>query len=184
MALRPNPFLLSCVCALAAAPASAGAPPLAGCYMRVYDAAELKTRPGQLVGRAQVSVVRTAVPETPGETEPVVADALLALWSGETAFTTIGACHEEGASLVCNAAGSDEKKPICQTREDGVRNCRIALAEPGSFRLAQTPEGLLLTVRERLELPGPEGGPYLYLDPDNAANRAFLLRPAPEAACK
>jgi hypothetical protein len=159
--------------------------PLAGCYERAYDAAWLKANPGQIIRRVTLSVQKTSVPQTPGEKQHVVADALLGMWSGKTSFGSIAACYWEKVGLICNAALSAQETNLCINKSDGVRNCRIAFDDAGSFELAQKPEGLLLTVHERLELPGPEDKTeYLYLSPSNAENHAFLLQPAPEARCK
>ncbi|WP_457796351.1 hypothetical protein [Methylocystis sp. S23] len=159
--------------------------PLSGCYERIYAAAWLKAHPGQIVRRVTLSVTKTSAPQTPGEKQPILADAMLATWSGKTTFSTIGACYWERLGLVCNAALSAEETRLCRTKADGVRDCRLSMTDSGSFELAQKPEGLLLTVRERLELPGPtDRGSFLYLSPENAENRAFLLQPVPEANCK
>ncbi|QGM98531.1 hypothetical protein [Methylocystis parvus] len=159
--------------------------PLAGCYARLYDAAWLKAHPGQIVRRVTLSVTKTAVPRTPGETQPILADATLAMWSGQTSFSTVGACYWERVGLACNAALSAEERRLCKTKEDGVRDCRLSMTDSGSFALTQKPEGLLVTVRERLELLGPmDRASFLYLSPSNAENHAFLLQPVPEANCK
>jgi hypothetical protein len=172
--------------ALCAAPASSEEiVPLAGCYERVYDAAWLKAHRGQIIRRVTLSVTKTSVPQTPGEKQPILADAALAMWSGKTAFSTLSACFWERVGLVCNAALSAEETRLCKTKGDGVRDCRVSMTDSGSFELAQRPEGLLVTIREQLELLGPmDGASFLYLSPDNPENRAFLLQPAPEAACK
>jgi len=186
-------MVLVCRCVVAAAVFSVLAKPvgaeeivpLAGCYERQYDAAWLKAHPGQIIRRVTLSVQKTSVPETPGEKQHVVADALLAMWSGGKSFGSIGACYWEKVGLVCNAALSAQETETCKNKADGVRNCRISFDDAGSFEIAQKPEGLLLTVHERLELPGPEDrAEYLYLSPSNAENHAFLLQPAPEANCK
>lgn len=159
--------------------------PLAGCYERTYDAAWLKARPGQIIRRVTLSVQKTSVPQTPGEKQHIVADAFLGLWSGNKSFGSIGACYWEKVGLVCNAALSAQETDACKNKSDGVRNCRISFDDAGSFELAQKSDGLLLTVHERLELPGPEDrAEYLYLSPSNAENHAFLLQPVPEARCK
>jgi hypothetical protein len=172
--------------ALAAAGASAEElVPLAGCYERVYDAAHMKAHRDQIVRRVTLFVAKTAVPQTPGEKQPILADALLAVWSGKTAFSAVGACYWERVGLVCNASLSAEETRICKTKADGVRDCRVSMTDSGAFEISQKPEGLLLTVRERLELPGPlDAGQFLYLSPDNPENHAFLLQPAPAASCK
>lgn len=168
------------------APARAGeVVPLAGCYERAYDAGWLKAHPRQFVGRATLLVTRTSVPETPGETQPILADALLVLWAGETAFSTIGACYWDKVGLACNASLSEVKAPLCKSGGDGPRVCRLPDTNPGVFEIAQKSAGLQFTIRERLELPGPtDGRAFLYLSPDNPDNRAFLLQPAPASACR
>jgi hypothetical protein len=159
--------------------------PLAGCYERVYDPAWLMAHRGQIIRKVTLSVVKSSVPQTPGEKQRILADAMLAMWSGKSAFSTIGACYWERVGLVCNAAISAQEKELCKSQEDGVRACRMSFTDSGSFELAQKPEGLLVTIRERLELPGPEArGTFLYLSPRNHENHAFLLKPAPEASCK
>lgn len=159
--------------------------PLSGCYERVYDAAWLKAHPGQIVRRVTLAVTKTSVPETPGEEQKILADAQLVMRAGETAFSTIGACYWDKFGLACNASLSAGEARRCKTKEDGVRDCRHATDDPGSFEIAQKSAGLLLTIRERLELTNPlETSAFLYLSPDNAENRAFLLKPAPEAACR
>lgn len=159
--------------------------PLAGCYERVYDAGWLKAHRGQIVRRATLLVTKTNVPETPGEQQPVLADALLVMWADETAFSTIGACYWDKTGLACNASLSAVKAPLCKSGEDGPRACRLSQTDPGAFEIAQKSAGLMLTVRERLELPGPtDGRTFLYLSPDNAENRSFLLQPAADAACR
>jgi hypothetical protein len=159
--------------------------PLAGCYERLYDAAWLDAHRGQIVRKLTLSVVKTSAPETPGEKQPILADAMLAMWSGKTAFSTISACYWERVGLVCNAALSAQETARCKSKADGVRACRISFDDSGSFALEQKPEGLMLTIRERLELPGPESqGTYLYLSPGNAENHAFLLKPASAGSCK
>jgi hypothetical protein len=186
MALR-GPGLVLAICVILACLEGRAAEiiPLEGCYERVYDAAWLGAHRGQIVRKVTLSIVKTSVPETPGEKQRILADAMLALWSDKTAFGTIGACYWERVGLVCNAALSAQETELCKSKEDGVRACRISLDDSGSFLLEQKPEGLMLTIREQLELPGPEArGTYLYLAPSNAENRAFLLKPAPAARCK
>jgi len=172
--------------ALLASPASAEEiTPLAGCYERAYDAAWLKAHRGQIVRRVTLLVTKTSVPETPGEKQPILADALLVLWAGETAFSTIGACYWDKVGLACNASLSEVKAPLCKSGGDGPRVCRLPDTNPGVFEIAQKSAGLQFTIRERLELPGPtDGRAFLYLSPDNPDNRAFLLQPAPASACR
>lgn len=182
---RRRLFLLMAALAATSAPARAEQiVPLSGCYERVYDAAWLKAHRGQIVQRVKLSVVKTAAPETPGDKQPILADAMLAVWPGPRAFTTIGACYWEREGLVCTAAFPAEEAPLCKTPEEGVRDCRLSKTDSGSFELAQKPQGLMVTVRERLELTRPQGGAYLYLGPGDPQNHNFLLQPLPEAACK
>ncbi|MEK4034824.1 hypothetical protein WOC76_09675 [Methylocystis sp. IM3] len=159
--------------------------PLSGCYEHVYDAAWLAAHPAQIVRRATLSVTKTSVPETPGETQKILADAELVLRTADMAFSTIGACYWDKLGLACNASLSAAESPLCKTKEDGVRNCRLSTDDPGAFDLTQKGPGLLLTIRERLELTSPlETRAFLYLSPQNTENRAFLLKPAPPAVCR
>ncbi len=178
--------LVAACCAFLEAPAKAEEiTPLAGCYERSFDAAWLKAHPGQIVRRATLLVTKTSVPETPGEKESILADAMLVLWTGENAFSTIGACYWDKLGLACNASLSAVKAPLCKTGEDGPRACRLPDDNPGVFEIALKNAGLMMMIRERLELGGPTGErSFLYLSPDNSENRAFLLQPAPEAACR
>jgi hypothetical protein len=160
--------------------------PFGGCYERIYDSAHLAAHRGQIVRHVRLSVGKTSMPETPGDKQPIVADALLQIWAGgeKRSFGSIGACFEEGEALMCNAALSAQETELCKNQADGVRQCRLSMDDSGSFQLAPRPGGLLLTVRERLELAGSEGGPWLYLKPDNAENHAFLLQRISAAPCK
>jgi len=159
--------------------------PLAGCYERVFDAAWMKAHPGQRVSRVTLLVAKPSAPETPGEAHPILADALLAMWVGEAAYTTIGACSWETTGLVCAASLSERRAPTCRTGADGVRDCRLPAGDAGVFDLSQQPTGLAFAVRERLELPGPlDGQSFLYINADSPEHRSFLLAPAPAAACR
>jgi hypothetical protein len=186
MAVRRRAILVAACFGFWAAPCGAEeVVPLAGCYEHVYDAAWLKTHPGQFVGRVTLLVTRTSMPETPGEKDPIRADGMLVIWANDMAFSTIGACYWDKVGLACNASLSEVKAPLCKSGVDGPRACRLPDGNPGVFEIAQKSAGLMLTVRERLELPGPaDGRTFLYLSPDNAENRAFLLQPAVPAACR
>jgi len=176
-----------CGALLASAVRAGDSVPFAGCYERLYDAAHLQAHRGQIVRHVKLRIGRTSVPKTPGDERPVLADANLQIWvsGSQRSFGTLGACSMESEALSCNASLSAEEATLCKTKGDGVRNCRLSMDDAGSFEIAPKPEGLLLTVRERLELLGPpEQESYLYFSPDNAENHAFLLKPAPEAACK
>ncbi|WP_036280876.1 hypothetical protein [Methylocystis sp. ATCC 49242] len=174
--------------ALSATAVRAGDPaPFAGCYERVYDAAHLQAHRGQIVRHVKLMIGPTSVPKTPGDERPIVADANLQIWvvGNKRSFGTLGACSMESEALTCNASLSAEETTLCKTKEDGVRDCRLSMDDAGSFEIAPKGDGLLVTVRERLELLGPpEGRSFLYLSPNNAENHAFLLRPAPEGACR
>ena len=54
----------------------------------------------------------------------------------------------------------------------------LASERPRSFAVEARADGVLVSVRERLELvPAPyDAGPFLYLSPRNAENRAFVLK--------
>jgi hypothetical protein len=187
MAPCPRGALAAATFCLVFAPAGAEEiVPLSGCYERVYDAAWLAAHPGQIVERATLSVVKTSVPETPGEQQKILADAQLVLQSGGTRFGAIGACYWEKVGLVCNASLTAGETRMCKTGEDGVRDCRLSKDNPGVFGIAQKGAGLVLTITERLELPGPllDRGLFLYLSPENRENRTFVLKPAPPAACR
>ncbi len=159
--------------------------PLSGCYERRYDAAWLDAHPGQIVRRVTLSVAKTSVPETPGEKQKILADAELVMRTADAAFSTIGACYWDRLGLTCNASLSAAEVKSCKTKEDGVRNCRLSTSDSGSFELAQKSAGLVMTIKERLELTGRlETGAFLYLSPENTENRVFLLKPAPEATCR
>ena len=169
---------------------SAELPQLAGCYERVYDAAHLAAaHKGQIIRRVKLRVGPSAHGKAdPAEKQPIVADAGMEMWvvGRETVFDTIGACRAEGDALVCNASLSAYEADLCKSTRDGVRDCRISHGESGSFRLSRKEDALLVSVRERLEMDasGVDAGPWLYLSPDNPENHDFLLKPAPDAACK
>ncbi len=158
--------------------------PALGCYARAYDKAHLAAHKGQIVKEAWLSI------ETRKDTPPYPFLATLQFsvkGRGKSTFSTFGACKEDGGGLLCNASLSAEETDLCKAKNDGVRHCRIGYDKSGSFRIATQPEGVLVTVVERLEMPGPDRGGrsnYLYLGPDNAENHAFLLRPAETKACE
>lgn len=167
--------------ALLAALAARGADalPALGCYARAYDKAHLSAHKNQIVDKAWLSI------ETRKDTPPYPFLATLQFsvtGGGRSTFSTFGACKENDGGLSCNASLSAEEADLCKKKGDGVRSCRIDYEHSGSFRIATQPEGVLVTVAERLELIGRDK--YLYLSPDNRENHAFLLKPAPEAACK
>ncbi|CCJ08710.1 hypothetical protein [Methylocystis sp. SC2] len=158
--------------------------PSLGCYARAYDKAHLSAHKRQIVDKARLSI------ETRKDTPPYPYLATLQFSTkgrGGATFSTFGACKADHGALLCNASLSAEETDLCKTRNDGVRHCRIGYDKSGVFRIAAQPEGVLVTVVERLEMPGPDAGgraSYLYLSPNNAENRAFLVPPAAAKACE
>lgn len=162
--------------------------PLAGCYERIYDDAHLGTHRGQIVRRVKLEVKQASYARSaPGDKTPIIADADLEIWVNavKPRFAALGACYREGEELICDAALSAAETDVCRKKTDGVHDCRVDMNDAGSFRLAKRPDGLLLSVNERLELSThDDSGPWLYLSPGNVENHAFLLKPVPESACK
>lgn len=164
--------------------AAAAPAPSPGCYMRAYEAAHLAAHRGQIIDRITAEV---SPREEPASAPFSVSMLLSVKGYAKSDFATLGACWEEGDGLLCNASLSAEERGLCKRKNDGVHACRIDYGESGKFRVTPTPEGILVSVAERLELSGKddrEGGDYLYLSPGNVENHAFLLKPAPAEACK
>jgi hypothetical protein len=162
-----------------ARPAAADPAPLLGCYARVYDSVHLAAHKGQIVLRVSLSVT-DARPETRVR-ESHTADANLRIWvrGRKQSFDSHGACDVAGDGLRCGGSLSAAEADTCRKPRDGVHDCRIDTgSDPGSFAVQPKPEGVLVSVRERLELvPAPyDAGPFLYLSPGNAENRSFLLK--------
>jgi hypothetical protein len=175
--------------ALAASGADAAdAPMLAGCYERVYDAAHLAQHPGQLVIRATLLTAPDTFGHQTDKANPIIASGVLKIWvrGRPQSFNTIGACWAQGEGLLCNGSLSAAEAPTCKSAGDGVRQCRIDGGDAGSFKIERKPDGVLVSIRERLELvPAPyDGGPYLYFSPTNPENHAFLLTRKPPEICK
>jgi hypothetical protein len=170
--------------AFAASSLASAEPPLSGCYERTYGTAHLLKHNGQLVIRATLTIAATKAGEQIGA-DPIIADGTLRVWvRGEKqSFDSIGACRAEGKGLLCAGSLSAAEAETCRSKRDGVHECRIDSADPGYFSVEGRPVGILVSMRERLELvPAPyDGGPFLYLSPSNAENHAFLLR---RTACK
>lgn len=173
--------------ALAAGVAEAAAElPLAGCYERAYDATHLRAHQGQLVARATLLIAADNAPtqNTPGT---VVATAVLKLWLSGTprSFDTIGACRAHERGLLCDGSLSAAEADTCKSKRDGVRQCRIDPGNAGSFKVENRPDGVLVSIHQRLELvPAPyDAGPFLSLSQGNPENHAFLLKRLPDA-CK
>lgn len=184
--LKSHLTVSAAICAFVFATVAAQAEPLPllGCYARAYDTAHLSAHKKQIVDKAWLSI------ETRKDTPPYPFSATLQFSTkgrGKATFSTFGACKEDRGALLCNASVSAEETDRCKSKNDGVHHCRIGYSESGSFRIAAQLEGALVTVVERLEMPGPDAGgraSYLYLSPDNAENHAFLLPPAAAKACK
>lgn len=173
----------------AAVPAPLAEPPLlAGCYERVYDAAHLQQHPGQLVIRATLAVASDNFPNEAGKANPIIASGVLKLRvrGRPQSFNSLGACWAEGRGLVCNGSSSAAEAESCKSAQDGVRQCRIDGGDSGTFQIEGKPDGVMVAIRDRLELVPPpyDGGPFLYLSPTNPENHAFLLARKPPEACK
>jgi hypothetical protein len=175
------------VLALVAPAMSAAADvPLAGCYERVYDAAHLAAHKGQIVTRATLLVKAMEPMKTPAGR--LVAEATVRMWAPhhKERFDSMGACSVSGAGLACGGSVSAAEIDVCKTRTTGVRDCRVDLGDGGAFDVAGRPDGLVVTVRGRLELmPSPyDTGPVMNLSGKDAENNSFLLKPAAAEVCK
>jgi hypothetical protein len=170
--------------------ASAGVPQ-PGCYERVYDTAHLAAHSGQLVTRSTVLIKPAADAATKAALGPSYElDAILRFWvrGQEQSFDSHGTCKTANGGLACVGSVSAAEDDECKADRDGVRNnCRIiSAANDGAFGVTAQSDGLMVKITRRLELvTAPyDGGPFLYLSPGNAENHAFLLKPAPDQACK
>jgi hypothetical protein len=123
------------------------------------------------------------------QTNNIIAEGDLKIWiRGRTqSFDSLGACRPEGDSLLCKGSLSASEADTCKFERDGIHQCRIreATLQSGSFQVVRKPEGVLVTIRKRLELvpAADDSGPFLYFSPTNAENRAFLLERA-SGVCK
>lgn len=171
--------------ALADAVFAAEPPPLAGCYERIYDAAHLAQHKGQLVTRVTLTVAAPSAEETSDNGDRIVADGVLKMWTRgrSKSFDSLGACRAAGKGLMCLGSLSAAEADTCNSKRDGVRDCRIDPTDAGSFTVEGRPDGVLVSIPTRLELvPAPcEVSSYLSLSAGNAENRAFLLK---TIACK
>jgi hypothetical protein len=173
--------------ALLATQANAGQLPLAGCYERVYDAAYLKAHQGQIVRRVRLAVGALS---DPAMVKPLVAEAPLTFWIAgmKPSFSTSGLCRKSGQGYSCAGSLSATEADACPNKADGVRDCRIEWPDAaGSFRIEPRPDGVLVSIPGRLEVPGPDandGLPFLYLSASNAENHAFRLTSVPASRCK
>lgn len=179
-------FAFNAVLAIAISIATTGAgaqTPAPGCYERVYDAAHLAAHKGQIIEHAWLMLERTA--DTPPFPYSGVLQFSVKGRKGSN-FSSFGACNEDGGGLLCNGSLSAEERGLCKKKTDGVRPCRMGYNDSGRFRIAAAPEGVLVTIVERLEMHDSRASEsdYLYLSPGNPENHAFLLKPAPDASCK
>ena len=96
---------------------------------------------------------------------------------------SIGACWAKGNTLACNGSLSAAEASPCKSRQDGLRECRIDRRDAGGFKVAGKPDGVLVSIPDRLELlqQAYAYGPYLNFSSSNVANRAFLLK---KTACQ
>ena len=174
-------FLLASGALLTPALAAAQTPPpLAGCYERLYDAAHLTAHKGQRVVRVTLSVTAASAEMQSDKTHAMVANGDLKIWvRGRSAsFDSLGACARDDEGLLCAGSLSAAETAPCKSPRDGVRSCRIDADDAGSFHVAGKRQCVLVTIRQRLELPSSasDSGPYLYLSPGNAEDHAFLLK--------
>jgi hypothetical protein len=159
-------------------------PPLIGCYARIYSAAHLAAHRGQLVVRATLSI-KPATPEILADkVHSLVASGDLKMWivGRKQSFDSLGACRAQGEGLLCFGSISAVETHACSSKGDGVHQCRIADTE-GSFEVQGKAGGVLITIRERLELVPPpyDSGPFLYVSPTNVNNHDFrLFKTTPE----
>jgi|GEM_PF-1349303 len=185
MARLRKPLRLAAVAAglaLGAGTATA-ATPLAGCYARSYEAAHLLQHKGQIIRRVQLVIK----PSNLGAgAPPVSGDLIFWVIGHKQTFSSFGACTEKAGALRCNGSDSAAEADPCKGQHDGVRNCREQSGDIGSFRVTNKGDGVLVTITARLEVAASDedaGPPFLYLDPGNAENHAFLLPKASGAAC-
>ena len=184
-----RPAVLATVVCLLCANIAAAEAPAPGCYERVYDAAHLAAHPGQLVVRAAVLVKPLDAAEAAALGPSFAADAHLRMWvkGQKPGFDSFGACRPADGGLSCEGSLSAAEADSCKSDRDGVhRDCRIGAATTGAFTVVARSDGLMVTIRRRLELvPEPyDGGPFLYLSPGNVENHAFALKPAPASSCE
>jgi hypothetical protein len=160
-------------------------PSLFGCYARIYDRAHRASHKGQLVVRATLSI-KPATPEMLADkvhSQVAIGDLKMWIADRKQSFDSLGACRLQGEGLFCLGSISAAEADACSSKGDGVHQCRIADTE-GSFEIQGKAGGVLITIRERLELVPPpyDGGPFLYLSPTNVENHDFrLFKTTPEA---
>jgi hypothetical protein len=100
----------------------------------------------------------------------------------------MGVCSTTKGELSCGSAVAATEADTCKAKSTGVRDCRVNLGDTGGFDVARRPEGVLVKIKDRLELlpavSDADAGPWLNLSGNDAENRSFLLRPAPAEICK
>ncbi len=161
---------------------AAGEPAFSGCYARAYDQAHMQKHKAQIVSKATLDVKAPPADWPPIDGKPAAAMADLKLWvrGHKQPFETHGVCWSDGDGLRCGGSLSAAEAEPCETKRDGVRNCRVDATDSGAFGIRRKGAGLLVVIVERLELvPAPfDGGPFLSLSPGNAENHAFELAAA------
>jgi hypothetical protein len=186
---RAHPAVVAAAVCLLCANAASAEVPQPGCYERVYDAAHLSAHPGQLATRSTILAKPTDAATKAALGPAFEFDAVLRFWvrGQKQSFDCHGTCKTANGGLACEGSLSAAEDDECKTDRDGVQHCRIISAvNDGAFGVTAQSDGLMVKIRKRLELvTAPyDGGPFLYLSPGNAENHAFLLKPAPDQACK
>jgi hypothetical protein len=163
--------------------AKVNATSLEGCYQRVYDETHLRRHERQLVTRASL-----LVGPAPKGFESGSLRGTFKLWLRGTSksFDSLGACRHQGKGLSCEGSISAAEAPTCRSKQDSVRNCRMTGSDDaGRFTIEPAENGVLVTIRERLELvTAPyDAGPFLYFSPGNVENHDFILYRQVAGAC-
>jgi hypothetical protein len=182
-------FFCSCVIFVSiTTPASLAAEvPLAGCYEHAYDKTHLAVHKGQIVTRAIVWIKATDLPRTPDFRDMIAdADFLVSVKGSKDKFVSHGSCWSAKGGLSCNGSLSAADADTCKVKTTGARDCRVNLADAGGFDIASRPDGVLVSISDRLELVQKpyDGGPFLNLSGKDPQNRGFLLKPVPIESCK
>ncbi len=161
--------------------------PLKGCYERIYDAAHLAAHRGQLVVRATLSITPPPPETQEDKANRIVAEADLKMWVGgrQQSFNSLGVCRAQNDGLLCHGSLSAAEVDSCTSMQDGLRECRIG-PNDGWFQIDKMAAGVLVTIRERLELvQAPyDSGPFLYFNPTNVENHDFLLLKMASEVCQ
>ena len=181
-------YISSAVLALFLTPTLAVAEsiPLAGCYERVYDADHLASHKRQVTTRSTLLVKSAKVAGTPGF-EHIVAEAELHMWvrGSKKRFDSSGFCSKTKGGLSCGGSLSAAEADTCKDKTTGMRDCRVNPADAGGFNIEERNNGVMITIKERLELvPDPyDVPPFLNLSGKDSDNRSFVLKLAPSHSC-